>query len=118
MATIQKAYNDGVVVLCRERERKSSFGARKSATSLEDLEDLCTLAFHEQSRRVQDVEYANQMGYQLDRKISTPRPPQLRVDTQCCAKIGSSLYHISDVDQTARELYLSLTEVRQLAGSD
>lgn len=109
-----KAYNDGLVQICREKAVSSDFGARKSPTSVEDLDHLCTLAFCEQSRRGQDVEYAHQMGYQLDRKISTRRPPRLSIDTQCDAIVGDVLYHISDVDQTSTELYLSLTEVRRL----
>ena len=110
-----KAYNDGLVQLCREKASASSFGARRSPERPEDLEVLCTLAYHEQSRRTQDAEYASQMGYRLDRKISTRRPPGLAVDTQCSALIGSVLYHINDVDQTSAELYLSLTEVRRFA---
>ncbi|MCD8190166.1 MAG: hypothetical protein LUD78_08135 [Clostridiales bacterium] len=110
-----KAYNDGLVVVCRETLKQSSFAARIDTAAEEDLEELYTLCFAEQSRRGQDVDYANQMGYRLDRKISTRRPPGLKIDTQCAAKIGAMLYHVSDVDITETEIYYSLTEVRELA---
>ncbi|MCD8383661.1 MAG: hypothetical protein LUC39_01700 [Clostridiales bacterium] len=110
-----KPYNDGLVTICREMANSSSFSARVSPTEEDELEELCTLCFAEQSRRGQDVEYANQMGYRLDRRISTRRPPSLQVDTQCAAKIGSTLYHVSSVDITETEIYYSLTEVGSLA---
>lgn len=116
--TINKAYNDGVCTVCREVRAATSFSARQGATTLDDLETVCTLAFAEASRRMQDSEYANQMGYRLDRKISCRKPGNIRIDTECAVVIGRTLYHVSDVDYSATEVYLYLTEVRRLEDDD
>lgn len=110
-----KAYNSGVCAICREKAAPTSFAARRSPTAVAELEEICILAFAEQSRRAEDREYAQQMGYSLDRKISTRRPGGIQVDTQCCVQIMDILYHISSVEYTDTDLYLHLTEVRRLA---
>lgn len=110
-----KAYNSGVCVICREKTAPTSFAARRSPAAAAELEEVCIMAFAEQSRRAEDREYAQQMGYSLDRKISTRRPGSIRVDTQCSVQIGDTLYHVGAVDYTDTELYLQLAEVRRLA---
>ncbi len=112
------SYNHGLLQVCRERDRRSSFSARRTPEGMEDLEVLCTLAYGERSRRVQDAEYAQRMDFRLDRKVSTRRPHGIAIDTQCSAVIGDTLYHISDLDITDTELYFYLTEVKRFAGSD
>ena len=110
-----KTYNSGVCVICREKAAPTSFAARRSPIAATELEEICTLAFAEQSRRAEDREYAQQMGYSLDRKISTRRPGSILVDTRCSVQIGDTLYHVGSVEYTDTELYLQLTEVRRLA---
>lgn len=112
--TVNKAYNDGVCIICREKAERSSFAAKRTPETAEDVEEIGALAFCEQSRRMQDSEYASQMGYKLDRKISVRRPGY-RIDTKCSVMIRNMLYHISNVDMTADELYLHLTEVGEIA---
>ncbi|MCD8152045.1 MAG: hypothetical protein LUD71_03015 [Clostridiales bacterium] len=116
--TVNKAYNDGVCMICREIADASSFSARVGAKTMDDLEEICTMAFAESSMRMEDSEVANQKGYKLDRKISIRKPGNIRVDTECSAVIGRMLYHISNTDTTKTEIYLSLTEVRELEDSD
>ncbi|MCD8198243.1 MAG: hypothetical protein LUE24_13945 [Lachnospiraceae bacterium] len=110
--TVNKAYNDGVVTVCRETAASSSFAARQGAESEADLETVCKLDFAENSCREQDSEYANQMGYRLDRKISARKPGNIRIDTECSALIGRTLYAVNNVEYTRTEVYLHLTEVR------
>ncbi|MCC8063686.1 MAG: hypothetical protein LIO70_01210 [Clostridiales bacterium] len=117
-ATVNKAYNDGVCTVCREVRAASSFSARMGAATLDDLEAVCKLAFAESSRRMEDSEYAQQMGYKLDRKISCRKPGNLRIDTECAVVIGRTLYHVSNVDYSSTEVYLYLTEVRELEDSN
>ena len=118
MPTVNKAYNDGVCIIGRETTERTSFGSRQGAMSVDEIEQICKMHFAEQSRRMQDGEYANQMGYKLDRKISVRKPGNLKIDTECAVVIGTVLYHVSDADYTSTEIYLSLTEVRDFAGSD
>ena len=114
MKAVNKAYNDGICTIGREVVDSSSFSARVGATTLDDLETICIMSFAENSMRMEDNETANQKGYRLDRKISIRRPGNIRIDTECSVVIGKTLYHISNTDITKTEIYLSLTEVREL----
>lgn len=100
------AYNDGVVSIYREKERRSNFGAKINAMSLEDLELVGKLAFAEQSKRQQDMEFAEQMSFSLDHKIKTRYIKG--VDNKCKAVIDGYLYDVSYLDATRTELYLYL----------
>ncbi|MCD7882522.1 MAG: hypothetical protein LUI87_02270 [Lachnospiraceae bacterium] len=111
---VNKAYNDGVCTICRETKDASTFSARVGATSADDLEAICTMQFAENSVRMEDSSYAEQMGYRLDRKISIRKPGGIRIDTECSAVIGRTLYHVAKAEYTREEVYLSLTEVREL----
>lgn len=115
MRTQMKAYNSGVCQICRETRDPSAFAARITPDSMDDLRVICTLDFSEQSCRNEDREYAQQMGYSLDRKISTRRPGTLEINTKFSAVIGKTLYHIGNVEYTPDELYLQLAEVTRFA---
>lgn len=111
---VNDAFNDGVVIICREIKAASTFSARQGAITMDDLDPIVTLDFAESSKREEDSTYANQMGYRLDRKIVVRKPGNIRIDTECAAVIGLMLYHVSNTDETPDKIYLSLTEVREL----
>lgn len=115
---VNKSYNSGVCYVCREIAEASSFAARRSAVTWDDLEILCKMDFADNSIKMEDSEYANQMGYKLSRKISIRRPGPIRIDTECSVVIGNTLYHVSNVDYTQTENYMHLTEVGEIAGRD
>lgn len=106
-------YNDGVVHLYRETERRSNFGAKLNATALDDLQFIAKLSYAEQSKRQQDIEFANQQGFSLELKIRTRFIKG--VDNKCKAVIDGVLYDVSYVDATKTELYLYMQEVGKLA---
>lgn len=105
-------YNDGVVHIYRETERRSNFGAKLNATALDDLQFIAKLSYAEQSKRQQDIEFANQQGFSLELKIRTRFIKG--VDNKCKAVIDGVLYDINYVDATKTELYLYMQGVGNL----
>ena len=102
-------YNDGMVSIYREKDRRSNFSAKINAVSLSDMELVAKLAYAETSKRQQDVEFAQQQGFTLSLKIKTR---YIRgVDNKCKAVIDGYLYDVSYLDATRTELYLYLQGV-------
>lgn len=110
-------YNDGVALICREKGHKTDFNARMNPTAADDLEALVKLCFCEKSCRAEDLSFAQQEGFSLSRKVQTPLPRGVMVDTACLCVIGRMLYKISglDFDRSGGRMYLYLEEVRELA---
>lgn len=109
-------YCDGIVEVYREKPGITSFGAKKNAASLDDLEPVITLAFKEESKRERDFEFAEQRGFNLSMKIRTHIAPG--PDSGCKAVIGWSIYDISYIDRTRTEMYLYLEGGRPLGRND
>ena len=109
-------YNDGVVSVYRDRERKTDFGARKNVHSLDDMDFIVKLDYSEQSRRQQDLEFAEQSGFSLSYKIKTRLRPN--VDNKCKCVICGYLYDVKFVDKTRTEMYLYLEGVGEIASGD
>lgn len=106
-------YNDGVVYIYRPKvTNNSDFAASINVKGVEDMRLILKLCFEERNRRQQDVEYAEQKGFTLSRKIKTRKVEPLGV--KCKAVINRTLYDISDIDFTQTEAFLYLTEVRRL----
>lgn len=107
------AYNDGVVYIYKELERKTDFAAKRNVTTLEDMELIIKLNFAECSLRAQDLEFAEQQGFSLSYKIKTRYHKS--VENKHKAVIGKRLYSISHLDKAGQEIYLYLEGVRELA---
>lgn len=108
-------YNDGVVRIYRDTDRRSNFGAKLNVNSIDDLKFIAKLTYAEQSKRQQDVEFAQQQGFSLELKIKTRFIKG--VDNKCKAVINGYLYDIDYVDATKTELYLYMQGVGELAGA-
>ena len=102
-------YNDGMVSIYREKDRRSNFSAKINAATLDDLELVAKLAYAETSKRQQDVEFAQQQGFTLTLKIKTRYIKG--VDNKCKAIIDGFLYDVSHMDSTRTELFLYLQGV-------
>ena len=107
-------YNDGVVTIYREKDRRSNFSAKINTGSLDDLEQVAKLAFSEVSKRQQDVEFAQQQGFTLSQKIKTRYIKG--VDNKCKAVIDGYLYDVSYLDATRTEMFLYLQGVDYVTG--
>ena len=106
-------YNDGVVSVYREKERKTDFNANMNVSTLEDMEFVAKFDFEEASRREQDIEFAEQMGFSLSLKIRTRLFD--KVDNKCKAVINGYLYDISYVDKNRQEMWLYMEGIKNIA---
>lgn len=109
-------YNDGVVSFYREKPNRSNFGARINPTALDGLDFIAKLAFSEESKRQQDLEFADSMQFSLDMKIKTRYIKG--IDNKCKAVINGYLYDISYIDTTRTEMYLYMQGVDKIAATD
>lgn len=105
-------YNDGVISVYREKPRRTDFAAKQNVSALDDMDFVVKLAFEESSRREQDIDFAEQMGFALTLKVRTRYFDG--VDNKCKAVIGNYLYDVSYVDKTRTEMWLYLEGVRKL----
>lgn len=105
-------YNDGVVSIYREKRRQTDFNAKKNVSALDDMDFVVKLAFEESSRREQDIDFAEQMGFSLTLKVRTRYFE--KVDNKCKAVINGYLYDVSYVDKTRTEMWLYLEGVRKI----
>lgn len=106
-------YNDGVVSIYREKEKRSNFGAKINAVALDDLEFVGKLSFSVSSKRQEDLEFAEQKGFTLSVKIRTRYIKG--VDNKCKAVIDGYLYDVSYVDASRTELFLYLEGIDHVA---
>lgn len=112
MPTRLTAFNDGVVQIFRQKDRKTDFGARRNASTLDDLEFVVKLNFSTASKRQQDLAFAEQSGFQLALKVRTRNVSN--VESKMKAVIDDYLYDISYLDKDGREMFLYLESVRKL----
>lgn len=113
MPTKLSTFNDGVVSIYRERDRKTDFSAKRNVTALSDMDFIVKLAYMESSKRQQDMEFAEQSGFSLSLKIKTRYVPTVK--TKMKAVIGNTLYDIRYSDKADREMFLYLEGVREIA---
>lgn len=109
-----KTYNDGVVRFYKEKEQTNGFAAKINVSGIEDLEEIVKLNYSEQSRRTQDLEFADQNGFSLNLKIKTPYYPG--INNKSKAVINNYLYDVKyvDTDRAKKELYAYLEGVKTL----
>ena len=105
-------YNDGVVRIYRDKERRNDFAAKKNVSLLDDMTFIVKLDYAEASKREQDLEFAEQQGFSLTMKNKTRFVKE--VDNKCKAVIDGYLYDVSYVDKTRTEMWLYLTGVKKL----
>lgn len=105
-------YNDGVIYVYREKDRKTDFNAKKNVSTIEDMDFVVRLAYEQVSKRQQDLEFAEKMGFSLSLKVKTRFVPG--VDNHCKAVINGYLYDVSYLDFTKEEMWFYLEGVRKL----
>ena len=105
-------YNDGVVSIYREKERRTDFSAKHNVETLREMDFIVKLAFEEAAKREQDLEFAEQNGFSLTMKLKTRL--HASVDNKCKAVIDNYLYDVSYIDKNRTEMWLYLEGVRKL----
>ncbi len=105
-------YNDGVVKLYREKERRTDFSAKRNVSTLEDMEFIVKLDYEESAKREEDMEFAVQHNFSLSLKIRTRYRKD--IDNKCKAVIDGYLYDVSHVDKNRVEMWLYLEGIKPL----
>lgn len=105
-------YNDGVVHIYREKERRTDFNAKQNVSTLDNMKFIVKLAFEEAAKREQDLQFADQNGFSLTMKIKTRLVKG--VDNKCKAVIDGYLYDVSHMDKSRTEMWLYLEGVKPL----
>ena len=105
-------YNDGVVSIYREKVKRSNFAAKENVSVLDDMDFIAKLDYEESSKREQDLQFAEQMGFSLSLKIRTRYLPT--VDNKCKAVINGYLYDVSYVDKNRIEMWLYMQGVKAI----
>lgn len=102
-------YNDGVVSIYREKERRTDFNASLNVSKFDDMDFIAKLAFEESAKREQDMEFAQQHDFTLSLKIKTRLLKS--VDNKCKAVVDGYLYDISYIDKNRTEMWLYMEGV-------
>lgn len=105
-------YNDGVVQIYREKERRTDFSAKMNVSVLDDMDFIAKLDFEESAKREQDLQFAEQNDFTLNMKIKTRHLKA--VDNKCKAVIDGYLYDVSYVDKSREEMWIYLEQVRKM----
>lgn len=105
-------YNDGVVCIYREKERKTDFNAKKNVSTLDNMNFIVRLDFQEMAKREQDLDFAIQNGFSLSLKVKTRLVKD--VDNKCKAVIDGYLYDVSYIDKSRTEMFLYLEGVKRI----
>lgn len=108
------AYLDGYVSVYEDVPVYSDFGARLNEMSLTPVfEDA---PFSEMSQRQSDIEFAQQSGFSLSKKIKIQYCRHLFAkNKKYKAKIGSSLYDVSYFDSSESDVYLYMEYIREVS---
>ena len=105
-------YNDGVVFIYREKERRNDFSAKQNVSVLADMDFVAKLDYEEAAKREQDLQFAEQMDFSLSLKIKTRFLKS--VDNKCKAVIDNYLYDVSYTDKNRTEMWLYLEGVKPI----
>ncbi len=105
-------YNDGVVKIYREKEKRTDFSAKRNVSTLDDMDFVVKLDFEESAKREEDMEFASQNGFSLSLKIRTRYRKD--VDNKCKAVIDGYLYDVTHVDKNRVEQWIFLEGVKAI----
>lgn len=106
-------YIDGVVLICKKKEKGTDFSATINPQSTDDLERVVKLNYQSMSVRNQDLEFAEQSGFSLSMKIKTRIFKD--ITSKHMAIVDNFLYSIKYVDKDKVNMYLYLEGVRSVA---
>ena len=105
-------YNDGVVRIYREKDRRTDFSAKINVATLDDMDFIARLDYEEAAKREQDIQFAQQNDFTLSLKIKTRYLKT--VDNKCKAVIDGYLYDIANVDKSRTEMWLFMEQIRKV----
>lgn len=110
----RSSLNNGVALIAVENTAPTSFNGKRNSKTLSDFTAIGRLFYSEESRRHEDLLFAESMGRTLTLKIKTGYVEWVKSSQKVI--IGRKVYDIinADSDLNKRELYIYLEEVREL----
>ena len=107
-------FNDGFIKVYQSNEKVTNFGAKVNVKSADDLTFIVKLAYEEQYRRQQDLEFAEASGRTLSFKVKTRYYKGLQTDYKVV--IENAMYDIIDIDidKFNQEMFIYLEYVKEV----
>ena len=109
---------DGFINVYQPNEKTTNFGAKKNVKTLDDLTFIVKLAFEEQYRRHEDLEFAEANNRTLSLKVKTRL--YKGVQTNHKVIVDNVLYDIIDIDidKFNQEMFIYLEYVKEVVIED
>lgn len=110
---MMNSYNDGILEIYKSKGNLTTFSGKKNEKSKSDLDFIMKVYFKEESRRQQDVLFANSIERTLNLKVRVPYTNKIKANYKVI--YNGYLYDIIYVDfsKDKKELYIYLEEVRE-----
>lgn len=108
------SYNSGILEIYESKGSVTTFSAKVNETKKGDLNFIMSIYFHEESKRQQDILFANSMDRTLNLKVKVPYTEKIK--SKYKAIYNNYLYDIIYIDfsKDKKELYIYLEELRRL----
>ncbi len=106
------SYNSGILEIYESKGSITSFSAKVNETKKTNLKFIMDLYFHEESKRQQDILFANSMNRTLNLKVKVPYTEKVKSNYK--AIYNNYLYDIIYIDfsKDKKEIYIYLEELR------
>lgn len=114
----RNSYNNGVALVVIENSKQTSFSAKMNSKTMNDFTAIGRLFYSEETRRHEDMLFAESMNHSLTLKIKTGYVDWVKSKHKVI--IGNYIYDIIHVDSDVnkREIYIYLEGVRELGTDD
>ena len=105
-------FNDGTILIYRDKDKRTEFGAKKNVSTLDDMNYIARFDYEECSKREQDLSFAEQNSRTLSLKVKIRYAPG--IDSKCKAVIDNYLYDVWCADKAENKLYLYMEGVKPI----
>lgn len=108
------SYNDGILTIVVDKVKPNSFNAKTNSKKMSDFEIIGTLFYSEESKRHEDMLFAESMNHKLTMKVKTNLVKGIKSNHKVI--IDDYIYDIinTDIDKKNHELYFYLEGVRKI----
>lgn len=102
------SYNDGILYFLVPKDNKNQFGAKINIKNIKDLKRIGSSYFKEETRRIQDYQFAEGLNHKLTFKVKIPYKKGIKSNLKIL--IDGYLYDLIHFDNDKRKssIYLYL----------
>lgn len=110
----RNSYNDGVMIVVSDKTKPNSFNAKTNSKKIDDFETIKTIFYSEESKRQEDMLFAESMNHKLTLKVKTTLVDGIKNSHKVI--INDYVYDIihTDINKKNHELYFYLEGVRKV----